>query len=157
MMGCYGIGVGRLMSSVMEVRNDNKGPIWPMSISPWHVQLIALQTNKSEVIAAADKIYNDLTLMDIEVLFDDRDDRPGVKFADADLLGIPLRINISNRHLPSGMVEFQYRAKKGESAFVPIAQAANQAKKFIETALRDIDDQADRLTEKTQEQFKCNN
>ena len=147
-MGCYGIGVGRLMSSIMEALHDQNGPIWPMSISPWQVHLIALQADNAEVRAVAQKIYDDLQSMSIEVLLDDRDERPGVKFAEADLLGIPLRINVSNRHLPSGLVEFQYRGIERDASLVAIDQAPSQAKSIINKALREIEEQAERSAEK---------
>ena len=91
-MGCYGIGVGRLAASVCEAHHDEYGPIWPKAIAPWQVHLCAVRVDDEEVRAYADKLYEDLQNAGIEVIYDDRSVRAGVMFADADLLGIPLRI-----------------------------------------------------------------
>ena len=94
-MGCYGIGVGRLAASVCEAHHDEYGPIWPKAIAPWQVHLCAVRVDDEEVRAYADKLYEDLQNAGIEVIYDDRSVRAGVMFADADLLGIPLRIIVS--------------------------------------------------------------
>jgi len=118
-MGCYGIGVGRLMGSVMEEKNDKYGPIWPISISPWHVHINAIKYNKEEVKKTADDIYQKLTEKGIEVLLDDRNERPGSQFADADLLGIPYRIIVSDKNLADNMVEWKKRDGGKESFKMP--------------------------------------
>lgn len=108
-MGCYGIGIGRLMSSVMEIHRDEYGPKWPIAVAPWHVHLNALKLNAPGVKETAERIYAELSAQGIEVLYDDRDERPGVQFADADLLGIPLRLIVSERNLRDGRVEWKRR------------------------------------------------
>ena len=98
-MGCYGIGVGRLAASVCEAHHDEYGPIWPKAIAPWQVHLCAVRVDDEEVRAYADKLYEDLQNAGIEVIYDDRSVRAGVMFADADLLGIPLRIIVSPKNM----------------------------------------------------------
>ena len=111
-MGCYGIGVGRLAASVLESSHDNYGPIWPISIAPWQVQLCALNTKKNpEIRDKADEIYKALQAAGIEVLYDDREVSPGHMFADADLFGLPLRVVVSPKSADRGCVEFSYRNK----------------------------------------------
>lgn len=110
-MGCYGIGIGRSMAAVIEQSYDNYGPIWPITISPYHVQLCSLNP-KDGVAEAADKIYSELTDSGIEVLYDDRGEKAGFMFSDADLLGIPFRIIISPKTLQNNQVEFKRRGEK---------------------------------------------
>ena len=110
LMGCYGIGVSRIVAAAIEQNHDDDGIIWPEPLSPFQVVLIALNTARSnEVEAAAETLYRDLGKVEIEVLYDDRDARPGVKFADADLLGIPHRLTVGERGLSKGVVEYQHR------------------------------------------------
>lgn len=111
-MGCYGIGVGRLAASVCESSHDDYGPIWPMAIAPWQVHLCAVRADDERVRAAADKLYDDLQNAGVEVIFDDRNVRAGVMFSDADLLGVPLRVVISPRNLDEGVYELSSRDKK---------------------------------------------
>ncbi len=108
-MGSYGIGVGRLMASVIEQRHDDKGIIWPVSIAPFTIHLLTLGTDKPEVLQRADALYQDLQAKGYEVLYDDRDESAGVKFNDADLIGIPLRITVSARTLKEDSVEIKRR------------------------------------------------
>ncbi len=110
-MGCYGIGVGRLAASVAEVRHDDYGPIWPMTIAPWEVQLCCVRADDATAKAAADKLYDDLQAAGLEVIYDDRDVRPGSMFADADLLGVPVRVIVSPRNLAEGVAEVMTRDK----------------------------------------------
>jgi prolyl-tRNA synthetase len=111
LMGCYGIGLGRLMGAVVEVLSDDQGIIWPESIAPFKVHLLALGDN-AEIFREADKIYDSLSKANIEVLFDDRKDMSaGEKFADSDLLGIPLRAVVSARSLKEGGIEIKKRAE----------------------------------------------
>jgi len=112
-MGCYGIGMSRLMGSIIEVHNDDKGMIWPKEIAPFQVHLVSL-TSKDEsetekVLNTAEALYNDLQQAGTEVLWDDRDVRPGEKFGDADLIGIPLRLVISQKSLVDGSIEWKER------------------------------------------------
>ena len=110
-MGCYGIGVGRLAASVAESSHDDYGPIWPMAIAPWQVHLCAVRSDDERVRAAADKLYEDLQDAGIEVIYDDRNVRAGLMFSDADLIGVPLRVVISPRNLDEGIYELSSRDK----------------------------------------------
>lgn len=134
-MGCYGIGVGRLMSSVMEARHDEYGPCWPMSIAPWHVAIVALQMNKRPARDAAERLHAQLTEAGVEVLYDDRDLSPGAKFAEADLLGIPLRFTVSERNIAQGVVEWK-RRDAGTRGTVREDEAAGFATGTIAAALK---------------------
>ncbi|MGI2336349.1 MAG: proline--tRNA ligase [Dehalogenimonas sp.] len=111
-MGCYGIGVGRLLAAAIEQNHDDKGIIWPMPIAPYQVHLVGLGLENEPVKAKAEKLYAELTAAGIEVLYDDRAESPGVKFNDADLLGMPLRLTISPRSLDKGGVEVKKRSEK---------------------------------------------
>ena len=108
-MGCYGIGVGRAMASVIEQSCDEYGPIWPISIAPWQVEIVAIGYDKADVKAAADTLYDDLRAAGVEVLFDDRGEKPGFMFSDADLLGIPFRVVVSPKTLAENCAEFRRR------------------------------------------------
>lgn len=118
-MGCYGIGVGRMMAAAVEQNHDDQGIIWPLPLAPYQVYLCALGMDKPEVAASAEKLYAGLEAEGIEVLYDDRPESPGVKFNDADLLGIPLRVVVSSRTLKSGSVEIKWRSEK-ESQLLPL-------------------------------------
>ena len=109
-MGCYGIGITRVMSAAIEQHHDEHGIIWPASIAPFHVIVLPLQMNVPEVVAAAERIYEALTTAGISVLIDDRRERAGSKFKDADLLGMPIRIAIGGRGVREGVVELKPRA-----------------------------------------------
>jgi prolyl-tRNA synthetase len=104
-MGSYGIGSGRLMASVAEEHHDENGLIWPITIAPFHVHLIALRGGKEK----ADELFKKLRAAEIEVLYDDRDESPGVKFNDADLIGVPIRLTVSERSLKKDSVELKLR------------------------------------------------
>ncbi len=110
-MGCYGIGITRIAAAAIEQNHDTNGIVWPMSIAPYEVEIIALQ-NDAEVRKAADSLYAELTARGIEVLYDDRDERPGAKFKDADLIGVPLRVAIGARSLKEGKLELKWRKDK---------------------------------------------
>ena len=113
-MGCYGMGVTRLVAAVIEQNHDEVGIIWPATVAPFSVHLIALNYGKSEAVrAAADALFEACLSHNIEVLLDDRDDRPGVKFAEADLLGIPHRVTIGDRGLKDQTVEYRRRSDSG--------------------------------------------
>ncbi len=111
-MGCYGIGVGRLAASVMEAKRDDYGPIWPITIAPWQVHLCCMRVDKEDCKAASDKIYSDLQNAGVEVIYDDRKVRAGAMFADADLLGVPVRITVGPKNLANGQVELSTRDKR---------------------------------------------
>ena len=110
-MGCYGIGVGRLVASVCQVRHDKFGPIWPITIAPWQVHLCALRVDEPTVKETADRLYNELKKLGVEVIYDDRNVSAGVMFSDADLLGVPVRMIVSPRTLERGAVEISARDK----------------------------------------------
>ena len=110
-MGCYGIGVGRLAASVCEAHHDDYGPIWPMAIAPWQVHICAVRADDAEVKEKADALYEDLQKRGVEVIYDDRAVSAGVMFSDADLLGIPLRVIVSPRNLKDGVIEISARDK----------------------------------------------
>ena len=110
-MGCYGIGVGRLAASVCEARHDDNGPIWPISIAPWEVHLCCMRADQEECKAAADDLYKKLQSAGIEVIYDDRDVRAGAMFADADLLGVPIRVVVGPKNLKNNQVELSTRDK----------------------------------------------
>jgi len=124
-MGCYGIGVGRTLAAVAEARRDERGLMWPASIAPYHVHICALRQGEPGVREAAEQLYNGLVEAGVEVLYDDRDEAPGVQFADADLLGVPLRAVISPRNLEKSQVEVKYRVpgKTGDADLVPLSEA----------------------------------
>ena len=108
-MGCYGIGVGRTMAAVVEQSHDDYGPVWPMSIAPYHVHICSLNPKKEGVAETADGLYRELQARGIEVLYDDRGEKAGFAFNDADLIGIPLRLIVSPKTVAAGQVEFKRR------------------------------------------------
>ena len=110
-MGCYGIGVGRLIASVCEAHHDDYGPIWPITIAPWQVEICALRIDNEDVRNAAEKLYKELQDAGVEVLFDDRPVSAGVMFSDADLLGAPVRVVISPKTLSRNAFELAARDK----------------------------------------------
>jgi prolyl-tRNA synthetase len=117
LMGCYGIGTSRLVGTIVEVHHDEKGMIWPKSVAPFQVHLISLRSKSAEtqeaITSAAEELYNQAKEQGIEVLWDDRADlSPGEKFADADLIGLPLRLVISEKTLKEGAVEWKARTEE---------------------------------------------
>ncbi|MBQ9343450.1 MAG: proline--tRNA ligase [Clostridia bacterium] len=124
-MGCYGIGIGRLCASVCEVRHDDYGPIWPITIAPWQVHLCAMRADKPEVKEAADKLYDTLQQAGIEVIYDDRPVSAGVMFSDADLLGVPVRVIVSPKTLGRGAIELAARDKSFRRD-VPVESACEE-------------------------------
>ena len=132
-MGCYGIGLGRLLAAAVEQNHDDKGIIWPAAIAPYHLYFCPLRMEDSGIAEAAEKLYQDLIKENLDVLFDDRDESPGVKFNDADLLGIPLRLTLSPRTLQSQSVEVKWR-KENQAQLFPIEEITIRVKKLLETA-----------------------
>ncbi|MDE0893506.1 MAG: proline--tRNA ligase [Acidimicrobiales bacterium] len=118
-MGSYGIGVGRAMAAVAETHHDENGLIWPMNIAPYEVVLTVVKVDHEESMGCAERLYDELRAAGVDVLLDDRDGRPGVKFADAELIGIPLRVTIGPRGLENSIVELTARSD-GERHDVPI-------------------------------------
>lgn len=134
-MGCYGIGVGRLAASVCEAHHDDYGPIWPMAIAPWQVHLCAVRADDAEVREKADALYNELQSRGVEVIYDDRANvSAGVMFSDADLLGCPIRLVVSPRNLKDGVVELSARDKSFSEKLAPEA-AADRVQALIQQML----------------------
>lgn len=129
-MGCYGIGLGRLLAAVVEHHHDEKGIIWPLSIAPYEVYLCPLFLEQPEVKETAERLYIELQEAGIEVLYDDRDESPGVKFNDADLIGIPIRLTISPRTLKSAGAEIKKRTEK-EGKIYPLQGLAQKIKELL--------------------------
>ena len=138
-MGCYGIGVSRLIATAVEQHNDENGIRWPMSIAPYQVHVVQLGA-EPEVLAAISQLERDFTQRGIEFLIDDRDERPGVKFKDADLIGIPLRITVGKKSLAQGCIEFKLRsaADPKQSELIALADAASIVKARIDEALSQV-------------------
>ncbi len=113
-MGCYGLGIGRTVAAAIEQNHDDDGIVWPLPLAPFQVLLAALNPNEEAVRSASETLYAELTEAGVEVLFDDRDERPGVKFKDADLVGIPIRIVVGARSLEDGNVELSLRSAARE-------------------------------------------
>ncbi|NTV50831.1 MAG: proline--tRNA ligase [Geobacteraceae bacterium] len=133
-MGCYGIGIGRTVAAAIEQNHDENGIIFPIAIAPFHCSVVAVNTKDAGVMAAAEEIYFCLEKLGIEVLFDDRDERPGIKFKDNDLIGIPLRIVVGSKGLAEGKVEMKIRST-GEVQLLPLEEAATTIKQLIDAAL----------------------
>ena len=131
--GCYGIGIGRLMAAIVELNHDDKGIIWPMAVAPYQVYLCPLYLENNDVLKAAESLYTELEKQGLEVLFDDRIESPGIKFNDADLLGIPVRVTISPRTLEKDSIELKLRSEK-KAELVPLGEAAEKIKRLISTA-----------------------
>ena len=129
-MGCYGIGVSRLIAAIIEQNNDENGIIWPKEVSPYLVHLVYLDMKKEVQKETAEKIYNKLLEEKVEVLYDDRIERPGVKFNDADLIGLPIQI-IVGRKADEGIVEIKVR-KTGEREEVLIENLYKKLHEIIE-------------------------
>ena len=133
-MGCYGLGLSRLLAAAIEQHHDDKGIIWPMPIAPYQVYLCPLYREGTKVAETAEKINAELEAAGLEVLFDDRLESPGIKFNDADLYGIPLRITISPRTLEKNSVEVKWRAEK-EAKIMPIEGIASVIKQMVSEKL----------------------
>ncbi len=135
-MGCYGIGVTRTLQAVIEQSNDKDGIRWPVSVAPYQVLITPLGGSGTATMVAAEEIYAQLITLGIEVLLDDRDDRPGVKFKDADLIGIPLRIGIGEKSLAKGEVELKPRG--GALELVPVSQAVERISTWVRQELEKL-------------------
>ena len=117
-MGCYGIGIGRILAGSIEEHSDDKGIIFPKPIAPYEVLIVGLNTNDDETKSTASELYEKLTKSGLEVLYDDRDETAGVKFNDADLIGIPIRIVVSHRNLKNNVFEIKRRCDE-KGSLVP--------------------------------------
>ena len=131
-MGCYGIGVDRTLASIIEAHHDDNGIIWPMTTAPFQVVIVPVKY-EGQMQEVADKLYNELTAAGIEVLLDDRNERPGVKFKDFDLIGIPVRVVVGEKNLPS--VEIKLR-KEAESRLTLAIGAADEIVKIVRDELK---------------------
>ncbi len=129
-MGCYGIGVGRLAAAVCEAHHDDYGPVWPISIAPWQVHICAVRADDEEVKNTADALYQTLESSGVEVMYDDRKVSAGVMFSDADLLGLPIRVVVSPRNLKDGCIELSTR-DKSVNVKVSAADAVDEIQKLI--------------------------
>ncbi|MBY0261493.1 MAG: hypothetical protein K2Q20_04080, partial [Phycisphaerales bacterium] len=126
-MGCYGIGVSRTMAASVEQNHDADGIIWPAAIAPYHALVVVMKADDAKQAEAAQRAARDLAGAGYDVLVDDRDERPGVKFKDADLLGIPLRVTIGDKALEQGGVEFKARSDKGKGEVVAMGELVGKA------------------------------
>ncbi|MBS3750415.1 MAG: proline--tRNA ligase [Anaerolineales bacterium] len=140
-MGSYGIGSGRLLASIVEEYNDEYGLILPISVAPYQVHLVSLgkSSGGGEVQAAAEELYQSLTAQGVEVLFDDRDESPGVKFNDADLIGVPIRLTVGARSLEKGSIEMKLRDEK-ERELIPEGEVLERVQKTIQKLSKEIED-----------------
>ncbi len=129
-MGSYGIGTERLLAAVVEANHDEAGIVWPRSLAPYDVHMVAIQPDKPDVREVAERLYEELSDAGIPVLYDDRDETPGVKFNDADLLGMPLRVTVSPRNLEKGVVELKGRTA-GESRTAPVGDAVGAVREAL--------------------------
>ena len=136
-MGCYGIGITRVAAAAIEQNHDADGIAWPMALAPYHVELLTLQAKDADVVAAAEKIYGQLQAAGVEVLYDDRDERPGTKFKDADLLGIPLRLAIGKKSLADGKVELKPRRAK-DAELIPAGESAAMVAALVKAELEKL-------------------
>jgi prolyl-tRNA synthetase len=131
-MGCYGIGISRTLQAVIEQSHDQNGIIWPWAVAPYQVLITLLDPDMAEARELADAIGVAAELAGADVLVDDRDGRPGVKFKDADLIGFPLRVTIGGRGLKEGIVEVKWR-HEDEVAKIPVAEAASTVAALVES------------------------
>jgi prolyl-tRNA synthetase len=131
-MGCYGLGVGRTAAAAIEQNHDDRGIVWPLPLAPYEVILVLLNSDHDDVVAAAETLYTEMTAAGLDVLYDDRSERPGVKFNDADLIGFPVRVVVGKRGLAEGQVELSLR-RDGEKRMVPVADAVNEVEALLES------------------------
>lgn len=132
-MGCYGIGVGRLAASICEAHHDDYGPVWPLAVAPWQVHICAVRADNVDVKAYAEGMYEELQNKGVEVIFDDREVSAGVMFSDADLLGVPFRVIVSPRNIKQNIVEIVSR-DKSFSQNAPMDSAADEILKILSEA-----------------------
>jgi len=128
-MGCYGIGVTRTLAAIVEQHHDEDGIIWPMSVAPYHVIITLVKPDDQVQAEAAEEIYSALTKAGVETLLDDRKERPGVKFKDADLLGIPVRITVG-KLAGEGKVEYKLR-RESEKQELTVSEAVEKAIRIV--------------------------
>ncbi len=129
-MGCYGIGVNRIVAGLAETSYDESGMIWPVAMAPYEVDVCPVKVTDEASVAAAEKLHDELEAAGVEVILDDRDQRAGVKFKDSDLIGFPIRITIGTKGLAEGKVEVKWRWEK-DAQLVPVESAAAQVAAWI--------------------------
>jgi prolyl-tRNA synthetase len=138
-MGSYGIGVGRLLACIAEEHHDEHGLIWPVTVAPFQVHLVLLRGKGTpQAEETADRLYADLQAAGLEILYDDRDESPGVKFNDADLIGLPVRITVSERALAQGGVEMKLR-READKAVIPLDTAVAGVRSALAALLEEIE------------------
>ena len=133
-MGCYGIGVSRTMAAAIEQNYDENGIIWPMAIAPYHCIIVPVSLKDEQVVSTAEQLYRELKDIGVETVYDDRDERPGVKFKDADLVGYPLRVTIGAKALAQGKVELFHR-KTGTVELVEVDKISSLVKSIVDSSL----------------------
>ena len=129
-MGCYGIGVGRILAGAIEQHSDEGGIIFPKTIAPYEVILVSLNTDNSQVMNSSDEMYLSMVKEGIDVLWDDRAESAGIKFNDADLLGMPLRMVMSKRNIENGVVEIKMRDEK-DGYTIPIEKCIDEVSRRL--------------------------
>jgi prolyl-tRNA synthetase len=136
-MGCYGIGIGRTVAAAIEQSYDQNGIIFPMPIAPFQILLLPVNLKIDQLQETAEQLYQNLLEEKVEVLYDDREETPGVKFKDADLIGIPLRVTLGEKNLKKGLVEVKKR-RTGEILLVKKEEAVSQIKEMIVQEIREV-------------------
>ena len=136
-MGCYGIGIGRALASIIEEKGDDKGIVWPMTVAPWQVHFCPLRLDDENVSAVADELYKKMLDAGIEVLYDDRIVSAGVKLTDSELMGMPIRVVISPKTMANGTAEVTMR-ETGETNFIPLQNLLSELKAIIEDEIEEI-------------------
>jgi prolyl-tRNA synthetase len=150
-MGCYGIGVGRTAAAAIEQNHDDDGIVWPMPIAPFHVAVLALGA-EPEVSDTATQIAQQLSAAGIEVLLDDRDERPGVKFKDHDLIGVPVRVAVGSKGLKEGVVEVKRRSSgRGAAEKVASSEAVEYVASIVRELLQAAEEAAERAVEENRQ------
>lgn len=132
-MGCYGLGIGRTVAAAVEQNHDDEGIIWPLPLAPYAVEVLNVNPDLSEVREVAERLYGQLLAAGVEVLYDDRDERGGVKFKDADLIGFPVRVVVGKKGVEQGQVEISLRRDKSRRT-VRIAEAAGAVRELLTRA-----------------------
>jgi prolyl-tRNA synthetase len=138
-MGCYGLGVGRTAAAAIEQSHDERGIVWPLPLAPFEVALVLLNSDQEHVVSAAEELYAQLRDAGVDVLFDDRKERPGVKFNDMDLIGFPVRVVVGKKGLAEGQVELSLR-RDGEKRMVPTTDAVSAVQSLIEELRIEVED-----------------
>jgi prolyl-tRNA synthetase len=134
-MGCYGVGLGRTLAAAIEQNHARDGIIWPLPLAPYEAAVLTLQVQNPAVAAAAEKLFQELLDLGVETVLDDRDERPGLKFKDADLIGYPFRVTVSEKTLAAGEAELKFRAT-GEVTRLPLSQAAATLRRLRDESLK---------------------